>query len=196
MSRAMRTGRPVVVAPLTTPTVEVKAHPDGLLSMTSNIFPVRTRVHGAWRAINPALRRAARGWEPAAASGPLVVVADSAGRTVSLYWPAALPRPAVSGNVALYRNVLPGVDLRMEATGIGYQEALVVRDAAAAANPRLRSIAYLLKAGSGLALRRGPGSWLGVIDARTGKLVFVVGRPAIYAVTVTVPAKAFIDRAA
>ena len=189
MSRAMRTRRPVVVAAETTPTTEVVAHPDGLLSMTSNVFPVRVKVGGGWRAINPALRRTASGaWAPAVASvpvtfsnggrGPLVTVADAAGQTVALYWPAVLPRPAVSGSVALYKNVLPGVDLRMEATGTGYSEALVVRGAAAAANPRLRSLAFAVKASRGLMLRRGPGSSLGVFAA--GKLIFVVGRPLMW----------------
>lgn len=190
-ARARRTGRPVVVASETTPTVEVQARPDGLLEMKSNVLPVRARMHGVWRAINPVLRRTAAGaWAPAVASvpvrfspggtGPLVTVANPAGRTVSLYWPAALPRPLISGSVALYRHVLPGVDLRMEATGTGYQEALVVRSAAAAANPRLRSESYVVKAGGGLVLRRGPGSSLGVTDARTGKLIFVVGRPLMW----------------
>src|SRR5215472_12585871 len=188
MARARQIGRPVVVAAETTPTVEVSVHPDGLLEMTSNVFPVRVKVHGVWRSINPRLRRTASGWAAAVASvpvtfspggsGPLVTVSNSAGQTVSLYWPAALPRPVVSGSVALYRHVLPGVDLRMEATGTGYQEALVVRDAAAAANPRLRSLTYLVKAGSGLVLRRGPGASLGVFAA--GKLLFVVGRPLMW----------------
>jgi lysophospholipase L1-like esterase len=188
VARARRTGRPVVVAAETTPTVEVTAHPSGLLSMTSNVFPVRVKVHGVWRAIDPKLRRTSSGWAAAVASvpvtfspggnGPLVTMANPAGQTVSLYWSGALPRPVVSGSVALYRDVLPGVDLRMEATGTGYQEALVVRDAAAAANPRLRSLAFLVKAGSGLVLRRGPGSSLGVFAA--GKLIFVVGRPLMW----------------
>ena len=100
--------------------------------MTSNVFPVRAKVHGVWRAIDARLRRTASGsWAPAVAnvpvtfsaggSGPLVTVTNSAGQSVAMYWPAALPRPVVSGAVALYRNVLPGVDLRMEATGVGYQ---------------------------------------------------------------------------
>ncbi len=162
LSRAEAIGKPVVVAAEMTPTVEVVAHPTGLLSMTSNVFPVRVKVRGAWRAINPALRRTADGaWAASAASvpvvfsgggnGPLVTVADSAGQKAALYWPAALPRPRVKGSVALYRHVLPGVDLRMEATGTGYQEALVVRDAAAAANPRLRSLSYRVRAGNGMA---------------------------------------------
>jgi hypothetical protein len=189
LARARLTGRPVVVEAATTPTVEVRARPDGLLSMKSNVLPVRVKVHGTWRAINPVLRRApGGGWAAAVASvpvtfsgggtGPLVTVANPAGQAVSLYWPTALPRPAVAGPVALYRGVLPGVDLRLEATGTGYREALVVRDAAAAANPRLRSVVFLVKAGRGLVLRPGPGSSLGAFAG--GKLIFVVGRPVMW----------------
>jgi hypothetical protein len=162
-AQARRVGRPVVAAPGTTPTVEVVAHPGGMLSMTSNVFPVRVKVHSTWRAIDPRLVRTASGsWAAAVASvpvtfsgggrGPLVSVANSAGQTVAMYWPAALPRPVISGAVALYRDVLPGVDLRIEATGIGYQEALVVRSAVAAASPRLRSTSYRLRVGRGLGL--------------------------------------------
>ncbi len=166
MARARLTGRPVVIGAQTTPTVEVQAHPDGLLSMTSNVFPVRVKVRGTWRAINPTLRRTAGGgWAATTASvpvtfsaggaGPLVTVADPAGQLVALYWPAVLPRPVISGSVATYRNVLPGVDLRMEATGTGYSEALVVRDAAAAT--RLRSLSYTVRAWQGAHAAPGPG---------------------------------------
>ncbi len=191
LATASRAGRPVVVTAQTTPTVEVEAHPDGLLSMTTNVLPVRVKVHGTWRPIDPKLRRTAAGaWTASVASvpvtfsgggaGPLVTVANAAGQTTSMYWPAALPRPAISGSVALYRDVLPGVDLRMVATGTGYSEALVVRDAVAAANPRLRSIRYLVRAGRGLVVRGGSGSSLGVVDAKTGKLIFVVGAPLMW----------------
>ena len=47
MKQAIKTGKPVLVAAETTPTVAVKAHPNGLLSMTSNVYPVR--VQGARR---------------------------------------------------------------------------------------------------------------------------------------------------
>ena len=191
LARARLTGRPVVVAAETTPTVEVVAHPDGMLQELSNMFPVRALVRGVWRTIDPRLRRTASGsWAPAVASvpvtfsgggaGPLVTVSGPAGQGVSLYWPTALPRPAVSGSVALYRGVIAGVDLRMEATGTGYQEALVVRDAAAAADLALRALSYRVRTGGGLALRPGPGGSLGVIDSRTGKLIFVVGRPLMW----------------
>ncbi len=194
MTRARQTGRPVVVGAATTPTVVVKARPDGLLSMTSNVFPVRVKVHGIWKAINPKLRKTASGARaPVTASvpvtfspggtGPLVTVSAqpaSTGQRVALYWPAALPRPVIAGAVALYRNVLPGVDLRMEATGTGYQEALVVRNAAAAANPKLRHLAFRISTRGGLTLRRGPSSSLGIADRKTGKLLYVAGEPQMW----------------
>ncbi|HET7013395.1 MAG TPA: LamG-like jellyroll fold domain-containing protein [Streptosporangiaceae bacterium] len=187
MKEAVRTGRPVLVPAETTPTVEVKAHPNGLMSMTSNVYPVRARVRGAWKAINLRLGRTAAGsWSPSVASvpvsfsgggsGPLVRVTGPGGRTVSLYWPGPLPRPVISGSVALYRNVLAGVDLRMKATVTGYQETLVVRDAAAAASPALRSLSFGVRASRGLVLRRSADGSLGVADSASGKLVFAVGR--------------------
>jgi hypothetical protein len=191
MSRAMRTGKPVVVAAETTPTVEVMARPSGLLSMTSNVLPVRANVDGVWRKLDANLRRTAGGsWAPAVASvpvrfsdggrGPLVTVAGQAGQTVAMSWPAALPRPVISGSIALYKNVLPGVDLRMKATGTGYQETLVVRDARAAADPGLRSPAFRVRASKGLLLRRGPHGSLAVLDRKTGKLMFTVGQPQMW----------------
>ncbi|HET9898138.1 MAG TPA: LamG-like jellyroll fold domain-containing protein [Streptosporangiaceae bacterium] len=191
MTRARQTGKPVVVSAATTPTVVVKAHPDGLLSMTSNVFPVRVKVHGTWKAINANLSRTADGsWAPQVASvpvtfsgggtGPLVTVPVKAGQRVALYWPAPLPRPRVKGAVALYKNVLPGVDLRLEATGNGYQEALVVHDRVAAANPKLRRLAFQIKTQGGLTLRRGAGNSLGIADSKTGKLLYVAGEPQMW----------------
>ncbi|HET9898143.1 MAG TPA: LamG-like jellyroll fold domain-containing protein [Streptosporangiaceae bacterium] len=191
MKRAMRTGKPVLVGAETTATVAVMARPNGLLSMISNVFPVRVKVHGAWKPIDARLRRAAGNrWTPAASSmpvtfsgggtGPLVTVKDTAGQAVSMYWPAAVPKPAIEGSVALYRNVLPGIDLRLKATGTGYQETLIVRDAAAAATPALRSLAFRVRAGKGLALRPRQSHSLGVVNARTGKLVFAIGQPQMW----------------
>src|SRR6185437_12904606 len=192
MKQAIKTGKPVLVAAETTPTLAVKARPNGLLSMTSNVYPVRALVHGAWRSINPRLRRTAAGtWSPEVASvpvafsgggsaGPLVRVIGAGGQSVSMYWPGVLPRPVISGSVAEYKNVLPGVDLRMKATGTGYQETLIVRDAAAAASPRLRSLAFKVRTGRGLVLRRGRRGSVGIVSAKAGKLAFVVGQPQMW----------------
>lgn len=72
-----------------------------------------------------------------------------AGRELALTWPDALPAPVLSGATATYRDVLPGVDLRMEAQETGYTQLLVVNSAEAAANPKLSELRLKLRAGGG-----------------------------------------------
>jgi hypothetical protein len=187
-----RPGKPVVVTSETTPNRSVVAHPNGMLSMTSNPLPVRVKEHGAWTAINPSLRRTGAGtWAPVASpepvvfSGgggdPLVTITDPAsGQHLSLSWPNPLPRPVISGPVALYRSVLPGIDLRLKANNTGYQETLVVRDAAAAADPGLWTLSFGVRVSSGLSLRGGPGGSLDAISGATGKAVFIAGQPQMW----------------
>ena len=63
----------------------------------------------------------------------------SDGRRLTLSVPFTLPAPAVSGAGMSYRNVLPGVDLRVTATSQGgIDESLVIKNAAAAKNPAVR----------------------------------------------------------
>ncbi len=63
------------------------------------------------------------------------------GRSFTMTWPgASLPPPAVSGNVAACADVLPGVDLAPHATDLGFTHVLIVRTAAAAADPWLREL--------------------------------------------------------
>jgi lysophospholipase L1-like esterase len=99
---------------------------------------------------------------------------------LSLSWPYRLPRPSVSGAVALYRDVLPGVNLRLTATAIGLQELLIIRNAAAAADPRLRSLTFTLTGGRGVTLRRGMAGATLAVDAATGKVLFTSGQPIMW----------------
>ncbi len=199
LSLARRRGRPVVVAADTTATSQVVAQPDGLLDLVASVFPTRVRVGGKWVPIDTALRRTSDGgFAPAVVatplvfsgggSGPLVRVTDPAsGRTASVWWPGPLPAPAVAGSVAVYPGVLPGVDLRLEATGTGYNEVLVVRNAAAAANPALRSLSVRVQAGPGLVVADGTGSSLAVRDAATGSMVLSFGQPLMWDSSKTQP---------
>jgi hypothetical protein len=189
---ARRTGKPVVVPSQTTETTEVLAHPDGRFELISNAQPVRVQVHGRWVPVSTRLRRDADGlWSAPLTSapvtfsgggaGPLVrAVSPASGRWVSVSWPYRLPKPVVSGSVALYRNALPGVDLRLQATVTGYQEVLIVHSAAAAADPRLRSVTFTLAGGPGVRVRRTAAGTTVAFDAATRKVLFTSGQPLMW----------------
>ncbi|WP_370383740.1 discoidin domain-containing protein [Catenulispora sp. GAS73] len=193
-ARAKATGRPVRVDALTTETLAVTANPDGTLTMTSNEHPVRVQKNGSWVPITTTLARNSDGTFspiasalPLAFSGggtaPLVTVTDpgspsSAPRTLSLSWPTPLPKPVVSGGTALYPQVFPGVDLRMAATADSYTEVLIVHDAAAAADPALRTL-HLTATGTGLTMKQAAQGRLDVVD-QAGSTVFTGGAPRMW----------------
>ncbi|WP_433374766.1 LamG-like jellyroll fold domain-containing protein [Streptosporangium sp. CA-115845] len=61
--------------------------------------------------------------------------------------PIPLPAPTLTGDTATYSDVLQGVDLRIVADAQGgFSHVLVVRDAAAAANPALRRLTVATQA--------------------------------------------------
>jgi Concanavalin A-like lectin/glucanases superfamily len=192
VTQARRTGKPAQVTSLTTPTSEVLAQPDGKLELISNALPVRVRSHGSWVALSTSLRRQHDGsWtaplttDPVRISGggstPLETLTDAAtGLSVSMYWPSRLPAPQVSGSVAIYRSVLPGVDLRLQVGPTGDQETLVIRSKAAATNPALRSLRYLLRGSRGVILRPGTEDSVQAVDRATGSVLFTLGQPVVW----------------
>ncbi|WP_282205346.1 LamG-like jellyroll fold domain-containing protein [Kitasatospora fiedleri] len=151
-AKARATGKAVTVEELTTETSLTVANPDGTLTRTDNVRPARVRKDGVWTAVDASLARNGDGtWSPKAVpsgvalsgggTGPLATFTDAEGHDLSLTLPFALPAPVVSGAGADYRNVLPGVDLEVSVTDEGaFHEVLVVHDAAAAANPALRTL--------------------------------------------------------
>jgi lysophospholipase L1-like esterase len=189
---ARRTGHAVPVAGKTDAQSQLSVLPDGLLDMVSNAQPVRVQIGTSWVPMSTRLQRTPDGswaarrtgdpvWFSPGGRGPLVTIRPR-GSTgwVSVYWPARLPAPSVSGSVALYRNVLPGVDLRLEATSPGYQETLVVTSAAAARDAGLSSLALAVRVGGGLVLRRGADGSLDAVWARSGKLALMSGQPQMW----------------
>jgi hypothetical protein len=151
LARARAIGKPVVASALTTPTSETTARPGGEFTLTQTLMPVRAYQDGAWRALNPELHRNAdRTVSPAVTTGGLVLsgggtaplaVMTSHGRSMTLWWPRALPAPTLSGATATYADVLPGVDLEVTVSPQGgFSDVLVIKDSAAAANPALESL--------------------------------------------------------
>jgi hypothetical protein len=185
-ARARATGRRVVVSSLTTPTMRTTANPNGTFILTQTLVPTRTREHGRWVPLDAKLERAAGRLSPAASSSPLslsdgagpLAVLSTAGRTLALSWPGRLPVPVVSGATATYRNVLPGVDLAVTAdTQGGMSDTLIIRTAAAAANPALRSLKLTASVSRGLRLSADP----------AGNLIASAGRKAQPAFTAQAP---------
>ena len=152
----------MVVSAKTTPTSQTTANPNGTYILTQSLLPTRVLRHGRWTALSARLQRSGRRLDPIATSAPLslsaggtgpLAVMNNSGRSLALYWPRRLPAPVVSGATATFRNVLPGVDLAVTAdTQGGVSDTLIIRTAAAAANPALRTLRLTVKASKGLHL--------------------------------------------
>ncbi|MEU6848823.1 LamG-like jellyroll fold domain-containing protein [Actinacidiphila alni] len=165
LDQAKASGAPVEVVGERTETTTTYANPDGVtMRLDESTVPVRVAAaDGSWVAPDATLARRADGTvAPKAAavdlafSGggttPLVTIGRN-GRTMAFSWPGTLPAPTLDGDSAVYADVLPDVDLRMTATTQGYREVLVVRTPKAAADPRLKRIAFGLRT-SGLDVSR------------------------------------------
>ncbi|MGC0400163.1 hypothetical protein RKD27_002807 [Streptomyces sp. SAI-126] len=155
-AQAVADGTSVPVNALTTESDTVTAEADGSFTTTSSVLPVRVRQGGDWVPVDATLVAGADGtYSPRATpsgvrlsgggSGPLATLTDPTGHSMSLTMPFALPAPQVSGDTALYAAVLPGVDLSVTVTDQGgFSDVLIVHDAKAAADPRVRKLAVTM----------------------------------------------------
>jgi hypothetical protein len=85
-------------------------------------------------------------------NSPLAILSDY-GRRLVLTWPGRLPEPSIAGPTATYRNVYPGIDLALTASAQGdVAEVVIVRNAAAAANPELARALRLQASAPGMRL--------------------------------------------
>ncbi|MFC4983636.1 FG-GAP-like repeat-containing protein [Streptomyces atroolivaceus] len=173
LQAAKSTGKPAELESARTETSDTWALPDGSFSVKRYGSAVRLLRDGAWVATDPSLMFAADGSVVPKAStvsvtfsgggsGPLLSGVKD-GRTLTLSWPTALPKPVLAGNVATYSEVLPGVDLQLKAEVEGFSQLFVVKTPAAAANPALSKLTYQMKT-VGLTVSK---------DAETGSLAAV-----------------------
>ena len=187
-AKAHATGKRVLVPALATETSDTYANPDGTHTLEQHALPFRVRRGATWVPLDLTLTRSATGAiSPAAVptqltfsgggSAPLVQF-GGAGKRVSLTWPGTLPAPVLSGDSATYRDVLPGVDLKLQAQADGFSEVLVVKTRAAAANPALASLRFGLAA-DGLTVHATPDQGL-VASDKAGHAVFDSSAPQMW----------------
>ncbi|MEV0133323.1 LamG domain-containing protein [Dactylosporangium sp. NPDC050688] len=171
---------------------QVFANPDGSSTFTSSAVPARVhRADGSWAPIDTSLRARADG-----SLAPLAAVADvvfsaggkgpfvtyrGGGSSLQLSLPVVLPKPVIDGSSAVYRNVLPDIDLRATATATGFTHVLVVKTAAAAANPALAAIRY--DVGGDTVARPAAGGRVAFRD-KTGRTIAVTSEATMWDSTV------------
>ncbi len=177
LAAAKQLGSPVEVTSLRAESSRVVANPHGGLVLESYSVPrwTKDRDGGGWRNIDTRLQKNADG-----SVAPIATLADVAfsaggaasavrlpvdGGQVSLSWPGVLPAPRIEGDTAVYDSVLPEVDLRLRALADGFTWALVVKSAAAAANPALDELRFGLRTIGSLTKRSRTGGGFEVVDA-------------------------------
>lgn len=152
----------VEVLPLRTETRQVFANPDGSFTSETAALPERVRRGDGWADVDPTLvfapdgsvRTVATPLELTFSGGgtaPLAAIGEG-GRSVAMTWPKSLPKPVLEGDTATYGEVLPGVDLKVTASVLGFSEVLVVKSREAGANPALGELAFGMRA-NGLNVR-------------------------------------------
>ncbi|QIQ03696.1 DNRLRE domain-containing protein [Streptomyces liangshanensis] len=90
------------------------------------------------------------------ADSPLVTL-HADGHDIQLTWPGPVPQPIIDGDRALYPEIIPGADLVLTADDEGFSQLLVVKNRAAAADPRVAQLAYGLSSPT-LSFRLDPAS--------------------------------------
>ncbi|MFF4147793.1 FG-GAP-like repeat-containing protein [Streptomyces sp. NPDC001698] len=149
---AAKTGQPVEVTAKRTEDTEVYANPDGTFTQDQHALPVRVRKGHKLVPIDATLQPNLDGGLSTKATtvgvtfsgggtGPMATVTRD-GRSISLSWPSALPKPVVAGESVTYPDVLPDVDLKLQAGASGFAQLLVVKTPQAAANPQLANLHY------------------------------------------------------
>ena len=188
VEQARVSGERVELADEGTERAKVFVNPDGSRTLESRPHPVRVRRDGGWVPVDTGLRERADGAvEPAATSAGLVfsgggdaplVRLSKGDKDVALTWPGALPEPRLNGDSATYPEVLPGVDLVVNARVEGFSQVLVVKTAAAVANPALARLRFGAR-GTGVTLRTDEADNLRAVDA-AGTAVFTSATPMMW----------------
>ncbi|MFJ3788749.1 FG-GAP-like repeat-containing protein [Kitasatospora sp. NPDC090091] len=196
LAAAKAGGRPVELEAARTELSDTWVRPDGTFSVKRYGSPVRVLRAGTWVPTDPTLVFAADGRAvPKATSvvvsfsgggtGPLLSGVKD-GRTLSLSWPKPLPKPTLSGNVATYAEVLPGVDLQLKAEVEGFSQLIVVKTPQAAANPELATLKYTMST-VGVTVTTDPETGAVKATNPAGQTVFTSPSPVMWDSTTAAP---------
>jgi FG-GAP repeat len=188
-TQAHRCASRILVAEATDETSQTFANPDGTYTWESSVRPRFARAaDGSWVPADATLVTNADGSvSPKASTFPMVfsgggtaalITANRGGKALSLSWKGTLPKPVLSGNMATYPDVMSGVDLRVIADVDGFSEHVVLKNRAAAALAKVRSL-RLNMTGTGLTIRRDATGGLSAVDAG-GDAVFSAGTPLMW----------------
>ncbi|MFE2375949.1 LamG-like jellyroll fold domain-containing protein [Streptomyces sp. NPDC059398] len=167
---------------------DVYATADGNLEAREYLRPVRTRIGHEWKPVDTDLTMTPDGVKAKATTSELAFSAggqqplvrmEKNGRELALNWPQALPKPEIEGATASYRDVLPGVDLRMEAQADGFTQLLVVKNAEAARSDELTNLRLKLAA-DGMDVRKTEQGGLEAVDRGAGGAVFEAPTPQMW----------------
>lgn len=183
LSRARASGRPVQVASAGSATQQVFADPNGSMTVEEAGLPRWVKQGSSWVEVDASLVRESDGSLSPRTMGTAVRLSDggtaplarlsTAAGSLSLTWPSRLPVPAVSGSTALYRDVLPGVDLQVTVTvSGGLDETLIVKDAQGGAQAQAASEDLGLSVSPGLVAKVNGSGALTVTEGRSGSVVF------------------------
>jgi hypothetical protein len=177
---------PVEDKAITSETRQVFVKPDGTRVLHQNARPVRVRQADGWVPVDTTLRLQPDGSvAPVAAAVGLrfsgggtgsLAGMSRGGKALELGWPGPLPKPALSGDTAIYSEVLPGVDLRVSADVDGFSHVVVVKTPAAARS--LGKVSLPFKT-TGLSMKRDEAGNLEAVD-QAGGTIFTAPAPMMW----------------
>ncbi|MER5932486.1 ricin-type beta-trefoil lectin domain protein [Streptomyces sp. NPDC002054] len=178
--QARSTGKPVLVGHLTTESSQTFANPGGSFTTDSTATVQRVKsADGGWKEVDATLHTNTDGMlAPAVVpsqltlsgggTGPMATMTTADGKKLAVTAPFTLPRPVLEDNSALYKSVLPDVDLRLTANTLGgWRQVLIVHTPEAAANPTVKKLRLAVEA-DGLNVKADAAGNISVTDTDGG----------------------------
>ncbi|MGW1278875.1 LamG-like jellyroll fold domain-containing protein [Streptomyces tsukubensis] len=196
--QAAASGNRVEVRSLTNESTQVFANSNGTFTVESSPVVERVRRGSSWVPVDTTLVQRADGKVAPKAAQDVVLSGGGAqeplaritrdGKSYELGAPWVLPQPKLSGSLAVYESVRPGVDLVVQVRPDGFTQNLVVHSRQAAADPALKTVRFPAKT-TGLTVSTGQDGSVSLRDT-TGRAVFSSSAALMWDSTKSQPAPA------